>query len=116
MTPDELIAEERVRQISQEGWSREHDATHDSNEMYDAAIVYLNFGTDAEGSLRDDGTPEQWPWDKDWFKPKSRLRNLVRSGSLFVAEKERRIGAGLSLGDIEDRLKQVITAIATLPT
>jgi hypothetical protein len=114
MTPDELISAERNRQIAQEGWSREHDATHDSNEMYDAAIVYLTFGTDAEGPLQSDGTPEAWPWDANWFKPKSRLRNLVRSGALLVAEKERRIAVQLPLDDIEDRINEVSAAIKTI--
>ncbi len=112
MTPNERIAAERARQISKEGWSREHDATHDGNEMYDAAIVYLTF--DADTPLRADGTPDGWPWEAAWFKPKDRLRNLERAGALFIAERERREGAGLPLGDIEERINEVVKAIEAI--
>ena len=30
-----------------------------------------------------------WPWDRQWWKPKSRRRNLVRAAALLIAAIER---------------------------
>jgi hypothetical protein len=30
-----------------------------------------------------------WPWSKDWWKPKTPRRDLVRAGALSLAEIER---------------------------
>lgn len=30
-----------------------------------------------------------WPWDREWWKPKDRRRNLVRAAALLIAEIER---------------------------
>ncbi|NPW56957.1 hypothetical protein HPR97_34090, partial [Pseudomonas aeruginosa] len=30
-----------------------------------------------------------WPWDEEWWKPKSARENLVRAGALVLAEIER---------------------------
>jgi hypothetical protein len=32
---------------------------------------------------------EIWPWDRKWWKPKDRRRDLVRAGALILAEIER---------------------------
>lgn len=37
----ELIAEERVRQITKEGWTLEHDYEHRRMELLQAAVTYL---------------------------------------------------------------------------
>jgi hypothetical protein len=30
-----------------------------------------------------------WPWSFEWWKPKDRIRNLVRAGALIAAEIDR---------------------------
>ena len=90
----ELIAEERQRQISQEGWTPEHDDGHTGGEMADAAVCYIETATLQDVvdipyvSVRD--TPEGWPWDYEWWKPsEDPIRNLVKAGALIAAEIDR---------------------------
>ena len=75
----ELIAAERQRQIEEEGY----DAIHDYNEMLD------NFATGAVAYALHDINPGEaktwWCWDEKLYKPKDRLRNLVRAGALIAA-------------------------------
>ena len=87
------IAAERKRQIENEEWSAEHDNSHDRSEMARAAACYAlpksfrDFNADRPGigSVLD----LLWPWDREWWKPKNRRRDLVRAGALIVAEIER---------------------------
>lgn len=79
----ELIAAERHRQVSAEGWTPEHDDHHTSGELVDAAVAYL-----AEGNP-DSGRP-WWPWDESYWKPSTdRVRNLAKAGALIAAEIDR---------------------------
>ena len=94
------IVAERRRQISQEGWTPEHDDEHSRGEMARAAAAYafpmpsltaeerLNPETINLRALRV-RPPRHWPWSAQWWKPKDRRRNLVRSGALIAAEIER---------------------------
>jgi hypothetical protein len=80
----ELIAEERDRQISQEGWTPEHDNQHDGFELADAAAAYALHAS-GEFSL----ARRHWPFD-DGFKPSDDpTRNLVKAGALIAAEIDR---------------------------
>lgn len=92
------VLAERIRQVEAEGWTSEHDDQHSRGEMASAAGVYaLAAGsTDYRWVLR--GSPpndylaaalELWPWDRSWFKPKDRRRDLVKAGALILAEIER---------------------------
>lgn len=90
----ELIAEERERQITVEGWTPDHDAEHDSAEMVDAAMCYAATAANdvSEYTSRDavNPSPYAWPWDEKWWKPSdSRVRNLVKAGALIAAEIDR---------------------------
>ncbi|MEW5891247.1 MAG: hypothetical protein AB1768_19940 [Pseudomonadota bacterium] len=79
MTGLELIAAERRRQIEQEGWTAEHDEQHEVDHLAAAAAAYVlaqRPGTEM---------PKGWPWGREWWKPKDRLRNLVRAGALYLA-------------------------------
>lgn len=79
MTGAELIAAERKRQIEQEGFDASHDAQHTASELKRAAHCYvLADGPDAR-------MPDPWPWSVEWWKPKSRQRNLERAGALLLA-------------------------------
>lgn len=81
------IGAERERQRAEEGWTPEHDDTHGKGEMALAAGCYaLNA---APERFADGVVPIFWPWAREWWKPKTRRRDLVRAAALIVAEIER---------------------------
>lgn len=78
-----LIFNERQRQVQSEGWTAEHDAQYEDDELLDAAMCYMN---------ADIWTPDStklWPWPKAWFKPTTTIRNLVKAAALIAAEIDR---------------------------
>ncbi len=88
-----LIAAERERQITKEGWTAEHDDQHEDSELAWAACYYAMPCPKAH-----DGTvippfvmfPENW--DESWAKRngfKDRVRDLVKAGALIAAEIDR---------------------------
>lgn len=88
----QLITEERKRQIEVEGWTPEHDAKHNTDDLAHAAAAYasaeLYRRTTSEGY---DNTPHIWPFERKWFKPtpENRVRELVKAGALIAAEIDR---------------------------
>jgi len=87
-----LITAERVRQVTEEGWTPEHDEQHERHALASAAECYLNrafYTGPFEGPP--DGMP-RWPWDLAWWKPvkdDGGIRNLVKAGALIAAEIDR---------------------------
>ena len=81
-TGQQLIAAERQRQIDSEGWTANHDDQHGQETLELAALCYR----DAEN--QEVAVPSQWPWSPEWWKPKSRQRNLERAGALYQAAAE----------------------------
>lgn len=85
MTGVERIVAERLRQIEVEGWTPEHDFQYTEEELLNAATVYVlsdeytTFG----------GISGIWPWDRAWFKPATKIRNLEKAGALIAAEIDR---------------------------
>lgn len=98
MSAIDEIAAERRRQVEQEGWTLEHDDSHDRAEMAIAAACYA-LGEPMASQVpivHPSGrqgwrtkTVYRWPWDLAWWKPKDRRRDLIRAGALIVAEIER---------------------------
>jgi hypothetical protein len=84
----EDIAAERQRQISQEGWTPEHDDSHATGELSQAAASYALMRPGGLSFLNDMAR-RVWPWDMKWWKPSDRRRNLVKAGALIVAEIDR---------------------------
>lgn len=96
------IAAERSRQIDGEGFGAEHDDTHGNGALAIAAACYAApervHWVSPEEERR--GVPANyanflsWPWEREWWKPGTRRRNLVKAAALLVAEIERldRIG------------------------
>ena len=78
------VLAERERQMAVEGWTPEHDDKHVGGEMAQAAACYAL----ARPAKSLDNKP-LWPWSPLWWKPRDRRRNLVRAGSLILAEIER---------------------------
>lgn len=90
-TGNEKIAEERTRQITHEGWSAEHDATHTHGELRIAAICYEVCGDALKSGIRNFHIQsDSWPWAQQYWKPSDSIeRNYVKSGALFKAEADR---------------------------
>lgn len=93
---EDIIANERKRQIEREGWTPEHDDGHDDGELLRAAVIYLHHASPphyhGEAILLTydpNGVPMGWPWEPRWWKPKDRLRDLARAGALCLAERDR---------------------------
>ena len=92
------VINERQRQINQEFYSTENDDEYKQNELLRAAVCYAenvvrrgwvfdsNFGPDV---YQEEEVPDLWPWDLDFWKPKSPRRDLVRAAALIIAEIER---------------------------
>lgn len=99
-----LIAEERRRQVEAEGWTPMHDDEWDYGELAMAAMCYVAEDirpkshelcyriTNPQVTGRTE--PALWPWHPRWWKPKDRIRNLVRAGALIAAEIDRLQWAG----------------------
>lgn len=85
------IVLERMRQITVEGWTPEHDDEHAEYEMAKAAGCYAWIAgqSDKVRLAFDAPPPPSWPWVKRWWKPKNRRRDLVKAGALILAEIER---------------------------
>ncbi len=90
----QLIAQERERQVSEEGWSAEHDDKHINGELAWAAVAYA-----APERVTRDGpgvSYDPWPWDEEWDKRPAigctapyRIRALAKAGALIAAEIDR---------------------------
>jgi hypothetical protein len=96
MTGAEMIAAERERQITNEGWTPDHDSHHDRDQLLGAANCYLGAVAlrrvgEPNGRIRQllGLIPEGWPWQPFLFKPKNDVRDLVRAGALIAAEIDR---------------------------
>lgn len=88
----ELIAAERERQITQEGWSVSHDDQHKDNELAEAAVCYAMPEKIRNAIIWNITIRFRiWPWADRFWKPSpdNRIRELVKAGALIVAEIER---------------------------
>lgn len=83
----QAVIAERFRQIEVEGWSIEHDEGHEIGELAFAGGCYAISHTSIDGDRC--AQPHNWPWSRDWWKPQSFRRDLVRAGALIIAEGEK---------------------------
>lgn len=105
MTGVELITAERERQIKEEHWTPEHDATHTDGSLVMAAISYAAEAADkvvyryvctgdrdvCDGHVFTD----TWPWEGHDKRTKhTPMRMLVIAGALIAAELDRRLRRG----------------------
>ena len=82
------IIGERARQLTQEGYTPEHDDEHTEGQM---ALLAAAYALSSRGEVRlveyvEAVLPDGWP-----IKPKGAIRDLVRAGALILAELERRL-------------------------
>lgn len=86
----ELIAAERARQVSEEGYDAEHDKGH-ADQLTLAAQSYCLSAADSLGGLTyEANNPEDpamdWPWHPSYWKPTGDpVRDLVKAGALIAA-------------------------------
>lgn len=83
MNGGELIAAERERQISEEGWTPSHDDRHGCGQLAMAAACYA---VQVSGGTV---TKYDWPWESEWWKPADPVRSLTKAGALIAAEIDR---------------------------
>ena len=87
----ELVKNERLRQITEEGYSWRHDDQELPHALSDAAIVY------ATPAIFRHEIMHKWPWGKKFYKPDTtgtydgRIRELTKAGALICAEIDRLI-------------------------
>lgn len=98
-----LIADERERQQTKEGWTEAHDDGHSTGDLALAAACYaLPEAERQKRVLQWDLRTLLWPWTHRWWKPtpNDRVRELVKAGALIVAEIERlqRAASGTGAG------------------
>lgn len=80
------VLAERLRQVNVEGWTPSHDDSHSSGDLSEAAGCYAMF---SETFPDEEKPPPQWPWAREWWKPKDYRLDLVRAAALLIAEIER---------------------------
>lgn len=93
----ELIAAERQRQITEEGWSVQGDNQHTSDQLAKAAVCYAMPDKIRQAMIWNITLRYRiWPWANRFWKPSpdNRIRELVKAGALIVAEIERLQRAG----------------------
>lgn len=95
------VLAERKRQIEAEGWTIEHDDTHTEGELARAGGIYAVIAGSHEtayrnaickyylGDVHELLMQYRWPYDRSWYKPTNRRRDLVKAAALIIAEIER---------------------------
>ena len=99
-----MIADERQRQIKEEGWTSKHDAsltgfcltTAGAAYALDAASVHSDYHQSHKTRYAKHAM-ENWPFDEEGFKPTPNdpVRQLVKAGALIAAEIDRLIAKGV---------------------
>lgn len=97
-----LVYKERGRQIHGEGFSIAHDDTHARGELAKAAVCYAVF--DKSPISESIFIKNFWPWSWAWWKPDTRIRNLVKAAALLCAEIDRLLRLEKALGQAGDEI------------
>lgn len=93
-----LIRAERHRQITQEGYTLDHDVEHQEHEALILAAATYEMEPGHRGEY-----PICWPFDWDSWKPSApgtvdgRIRELVKAGALYMAAKDLMEARGLDI-------------------
>lgn len=103
----QLIINERLRQVQEEGYEASHDDQHVKGEIAIAALCY------AQAARENSSTPSTWwPWDLKYWKPGNpttpvdRERCLIKAGALIYAEIDRLNRVGVRIVDELKSLKR----------
>lgn len=101
-TGAELISAERQRQVTIEGWTIQHDVDHHNDGDLSLAAIAYAWPQAGQSGL----APGWWPFETHYWKPKDRLRNLVRAGALIAAEIDRLQAARLRIREPERKKRK----------
>lgn len=85
----EYIAEERKRQIDEEGYTALHDK--EENELCQLAFAAAAYACPVKtNKAKSFKRTHLWPWDSRAWKPSNdRIRELSKAGALIAAEIDR---------------------------
>lgn len=84
-----LIICERQGHFDREGFTLERDDIYVSEALAAAASCYATPKHLRPFPVRDGQAPLLWPWDKQWWRPGDRIRELQKAGALIAAELDR---------------------------
>ena len=95
-----MIAYERWRQKTQEGWTAQHDDKHTDGSLADAGACYADLAAcltiHPVSETNMETPPSKWPFEASWWKPSlDPIKNLVKAGALIAAEIDRLSRAAL---------------------
>lgn len=89
---------ERIRQVTEHGFSTHHDMTYRHNELGRAAAWYAwnanQYHQGAPVPVSDPSHPlhsvfeVNWPFCMSWWKPKNKIRDLERAAAMLIAALE----------------------------
>lgn len=87
-TGAELITAERERQITEEGYTPEHDQGH-AQDLTKAGAAYAEYVVrtfEGEGLTTFEDLDQPWPWHPGFWKPTGNpVRDLTKAGALIAA-------------------------------
>ena len=97
------LADERARQLTEEGFTPEwDDRHHPTGNLALAAAAYATFSAMGAAAREHHARSlwgfvpgfigilgQLWPWPAQWFKPRNRRTELLKAGALIIAELER---------------------------
>lgn len=82
----QLMANERERQVTEEGWTRDHDKGHGAELATAGATYALNAADNVDAVPITPHVPLTWPWEEKWWKPTGDpIRDLIKAGALIAA-------------------------------
>ncbi len=97
MTGSLAMLRERVRQLTVEGWTPEHDKQNKPRELAEAGLCYVIAGHALLSGDKFDmiaAPMGAWPWSPEWWKPAAEpLRNLEKGCALLAAAWDRQVVA-----------------------
>lgn len=84
------VLAERQRQVTAEGWTPEHDDNYADGQLAYAAAAYSVASVETSDSLMVASQLfHRTRWHKEWWKPSTPRRDMVKAAALILAEIER---------------------------
>ena len=88
----ELIAQERQRQIDEDGYTPQNDIGR-QDELARAGACYADFAASQFEGSGDGEIHPFWPWDEKYWKPgEAEVETLVKAGALIAAAIDATLG------------------------
>jgi hypothetical protein len=81
-----MIVDERIRQVTEERFTIEHDDSHRPGDLAMAGGVYAISAFNVRGMA---SLAQFWPWGMEWWKRSGPSTDLTKAGALIIAEMSR---------------------------